>query len=207
MRYILFDVGANIGSDSINKTRNNKQIVTFAFEPTPYLYNKLKESTQDIADRYFISHCAVSNFVGDADFNIAGLNDWGCSSLNTFSENLNNTWPGRTDLKVTEVIKNIRVITIKYFIEKMCHLKIDKIDYFHCDTQGSDLNVLQGCGEYINIIQEGNIEVPDSESVKLYKENHSYEDAKNFLESNNFEIYDVTQQQNEKNLFFRRKQL
>jgi|688.fasta_scaffold06238_20 FkbM family methyltransferase len=203
MSYILFDVGANNGSDSIEKTRNNLDIITFAFEPTPRLYEIIKNNTEDIKNRYFIYNYAVSDFIGNSKFNIAGHADWGCSSLNTFSDDLNQTWPGRFDFNVTEII-NVEVITLKHFIDNICPITIKKIDYMHCDTQGSDLKVLKGLEEYITMIENGNIEVPDSESVKLYKENHSYDDAVLFLESNNFEIYNIAQQQNEKNLYFRK---
>lgn len=37
-------------------------------------------------------------------FNIAGQADWGCSSLLEFSNGLDKTSPGRTDLKVTDTI-------------------------------------------------------------------------------------------------------
>jgi FkbM family methyltransferase len=203
MNYVLFDIGANNGYDSIEKTRNNSQIITFAFEPTPKLYTEIKNKTEDIRDRYFLYNYAISNFIGNADFKIAGHADWGCSSLNTFSDDLNKTWPGRSDFSVTEVI-NVQVITLKHFIDNICPIAITKIDYMHCDTQGSDLKVLEGLGEYITMVENGNIEVPDSESVKLYRENHSYDEAVLFLELNNFKIYNITQQQNEKNLYFRK---
>ena len=37
MSYILFDVGANWGSDSISKTDHDASVTTWAFEPTPEL--------------------------------------------------------------------------------------------------------------------------------------------------------------------------
>jgi len=205
MKYILFDVGANWGHDSIQQTIQNPEIITFAFEPTPKLFDHIKNviANNKIEDRYHIYNYAVSDFIGAAEFKIAGQADWGCSSLNNFSDGLEKTWPGRTDFKVTEVI-NVEVITMKHFIKNICPIKIEKIDYFHCDTQGSDLKVLKGFEEYISIIEHGNIEVPNSESVKLYKENHSYEEAKEFLEQSGFEIYNTMQQQNEKNIYFRK---
>ena len=72
---------------------------------------------------------AISNFIGKTAFHIAGQSDWGCSSLLEFSNNLDITWPGRTDFKVTETI-DIEVITLKYFIENMIQTKIDKINYW-----------------------------------------------------------------------------
>lgn len=202
MQFILFDVGANSGTDSIDKTRLNSNYITHAFEPTPRLYSHILNATEDIRDRYFINQFAVSDFNGRAIFNIAGQADWGCSSLNNFSDNLNVTWPGRTDFKVTEKIE-VDVITLEAYIKSLDY-KLESIDFLHCDTQGSDLNVLIGLGEYINIVKAGVIEVPNNEQVKLYKENHSLEEAKDFIESKGFEIYQFTRQMNEMNMFFRK---
>jgi FkbM family methyltransferase len=199
--YVLFDVGANRGTDSIERTRANKNYIAHAFEPTPILYEKLCQATGDIKDRYHINKVAVSDFVGNAIFNIAGQADWGCSSLNTFSDNLDKTWPGRTDFKVTEKIQ-VNVITLESYIIKN---NISKIDYLHCDTQGSDLKVLKGLGQYLNIVKCGVIEVPNSEQVKLYKENHTFEEAKIFLENNGFKIYGILDQMNEKNVYFSKR--
>ena len=37
--YILFDVGANWGTDSLEITRDNKDYVSYVFEPVPTLLN------------------------------------------------------------------------------------------------------------------------------------------------------------------------
>ena len=203
MSFILFDVGANHGTDSIEKTKNNPDIITFAFEPTPILYEKLINETMSIKDRYFVFKLAISNFNGSSIFNIAGQSDWGSSSLNTFVDNIEQTWPGRNDLKVTESI-NVDVVRLDHFIENICPIHIKQIDFLHCDAQGSDLKVLEGLGKYIDIVQEGVVEVPNNNEVKPYKESHTKEDAVKFLENNNFIINNVTYQMNEQNLYFRK---
>ena len=208
MSYILFDVGANDGSYSILELEKNKDAICFAFEPTPYLINNIKTkiNERNLNDRYHLMPYAISNFIGKTAFNIAGQSDWGCSSLLEFSNNLDITWPGRTDFKVTETI-DVEVITLKYFIENIIQTKIDKINYFHCDTQGSDLNVLQGMGEYIHLIEEGCVEAASSGDTQLYKNQHTIEDMKNFLIKNNFMITSTIpndQFNNEFNIYFKK---
>ena len=107
MAYIFLDVGANWGHDSLNRTRDDQNIQTWAFEPTPELIAHLTDQSKDYADRYHIIPVALSDFSGTAQFNIADSPgcDWGCSSLNTFSDNLDQTWPGRTDFRVTRKIE------------------------------------------------------------------------------------------------------
>ena len=57
----------------------------------------------------------------------------------------------------------------------------------------------------ISIVKSGVIEVPQSEEVKLYKLQHSKEEAMEFLKANGFEITSIKPQQNEDNIFFERK--
>lgn len=191
MTYILFDIGANYGTNSIDQIRDDINKICFAFEPTPELVKYLNNQTNNFKDRYYIYDYAISDFIGKAKFNIAGQADWGCSSLLEFSDNLDKTWPGRWDFKVTHSIE-VNVITLKYFFDEIYPNKIEKIDYFHCDTQGSDLNVLLGMGEYINLIQEGDIEVSANESVCLYKSQQNLKDKTiQFLNMHNFDIINI----------------
>lgn len=208
MSYILFDVGANDGSYSISELEKNKDAICFAFEPTPYLISNIKTkiNERNLKDRYHLIPYAISNFIGKTTFNIAGQSDWGCSSLLEFSDNLDITWPGRTDFKVTETI-DIEVITLKYFIENIIQTKIDKINYFHCDTQGSDLNILKGMGEYIDLIEEGCVEAASSSDTQLYKNQHTINDIRNFLIKNNFIITSTIPNDkfnNEFNIYFKK---
>lgn len=183
---IIFDVGANHGTDSLPIVARNADTVCFAFEPTPYLINLLQQRSQslNISDRYHIIPYAVSNFDGEANFHIAGQADWGCSSLLEFSEKSKTHWPGRTDFKVTETIKT-KVITLKTFIEQMSPLVIDTIHYFHCDTQGSDLKVLIGMGEHISLIEKGVVEAATYDNILYHNQNTVY-DTEKYLQQSGF---------------------
>ena len=208
MSYILFDVGANWGSDSISKTDHDESVTTWAFEPTPELIAHLTNASSRFSDRYHIQPIALSDFDGEAEFNIADNPgcDWGCSSLNSFSEDLHKTWPGRTDFKFNRTIK-VQVSRLDTWF-KNNNLQLEKIDFFHCDTQGSDLKVLQGMGEYINLIQEGVIECARDDVAKLYKENHTMQEAVDFLNSKGFEVTRTESNDvhnNEYNVYFKKK--
>lgn len=208
MSYIFLDVGANWGHDSLNITRDNQSIQTWAFEPTPELIDHLTDQSKEYSDRYHVIPIALCDFDGKSQFNVAASPhcDWGCSSLNTFSENLDQTWPGRDDFKVTKIIE-VQVSRFDTWYQTN-GFTFDKIDYFHCDTQGSDLKVLKGMGNLISLIQEGVVECAQNEQVKLYKENHTIEEMKDFLNSNGF---DIIQQQsndiwsNEINVYFKKR--
>lgn len=203
MTYVLFDVGANFGTDSLPQTRDNPDCKTFAFEPTPELCEHLRKSSISFTNRYRIFPFALSDYNGTATFNVAAHNDWGTSSLLDFSDDLAATWPGRGDFYVDRKI-DVTVMRFDTWME-ITKPDIEKIDFFHCDTQGSDLAVLRGMGDYFGLIVEGCVEVPRSEAVKLYKEQHSKEDTEAFLADRGYEVFRVESQMNEDNLFFRKK--
>lgn len=196
MKKIYFDVGANDGSSLYNQSVEGALV--YAFEPTPRLLRDFLYPKS--SDNFIVIPKAVSDFNGKTIFHIAGQHDWGCSSLNTFNDGLERTWLGRTDFKVTEDIE-VEVITLESFIEEN---GIPYIDFLHVDTQGSDLAVLRGLGKYISIVKAGVIEVPANKEVALYKEQHTKEEAIDFLQKNNFKITKITEQQNEENVFFER---
>lgn len=175
--------------------------MVYAFEPTPRLIEHLKSRSVGL-NNYIIVPKAVSNYSGETIFYISGNADWGCSSICEFNDNLEKTWPGRTDFKVTDQLK-VEVIKLVDFVKEN---NIESIDYLHVDAQGQDLEVLLGLEDKINIVKAGVIEMPTSHNTKLYK-NQKYlkEDAIKFLEENGFTIKGVNSndaQCNEVNIHF-----
>jgi FkbM family methyltransferase len=202
MQKIFFDVGANFGTSSIHIAKSDPDTLVYAFEPTPELILYLKTQTFNLKN-YNVVGKAVSDYEGKANFNIAGQADWGCSSLLEFSDYSKTEWPGRTDFIVTKQIE-VDVIRLDNFIIKN---KIDIIDYFHCDTQGSDLDVLYGLGEKIAIVKEGTIEAATKEDI-LYKNQNNLMECVEFLKMHNFDIISVSSndpQFNEANIHFKNK--
>lgn len=199
---MFFDVGANFGTTSLHVAKTEPDTIVYAFEPTPELILHLKMHSGKLSN-YNVIGKAVSDYEGKATFNIAGQADWGCSSLLDFSEKSKTDWPGRTDFIVTKQIE-VEVIRLDNFIIEN---NIKVIDYFHCDTQGSDLDVLYGMGEMISIIKEGAIEAAAKPDI-LYKNQNNVIDCVEFLKMNNFEIISITSNDpgnNEVNIYFKNK--
>lgn len=193
---VIFDIGANNGESTLHMAEGN---IIYAFEPTPELCLVIEKKIGSFP-MYHLIQKAVSNFEGKAKFNVAGQGDWGCSSLNKFSDDLDKTWPGRKDFKVTHEIE-VEVIRLDSFIERH---GIKEIDYLHCDAQGSDLLVLEGMGKYITIVKEGVIEVAASKEVALYKEgDNTLLTAIEFLTKNGFNDLHITPWSNEYNIHFK----
>jgi len=202
MRY-LFDVGAHYGEDSLDATRDNSDVICYAFEPTKELVNRLNDTAAraGFANRYNVIPCAIADFDGEADFHLV-KDDTGSSSLNEFADNLDKTWPDRTDFVVRDTV-NVNVYRLDTWIKANAP-EITEIDYLHIDAQGSDLAVLKGLGDMLRIVKRGVVEVPQSEDVKLYKTQHSKDETILFLQANGFKIAEIRPQQNEDNIFFER---
>lgn len=202
MTKVYLDVGANNGDSCIHLAQHDPNAVVYAFEPTPYLADIIREKTKHLHN-YNIIQKAVSDTAGTSLLYISGQADWGCTSLCTFNDNLSKTWPGRTDFHVTNKIE-VDVITLESFVKEQ---RITCIDYLHCDVQGKDLEVLMGLGEYLSIVKTGVIEMPTSHVKKLYKDQkYIAQDAIQFLESKGFIITSIQNNDifgNEVNIFFR----
>jgi len=179
---ILFDIGANNGNKWYrNLVEDQENTYVYMFEPTPYLCEVIKQSYSHLKNWTLIEK-AVSNYEGSSRFNIAGHRDWGCSSLFNFREDIKFTGPeDRTDFNFTEVI-DVEVITLNTFIKN--NPQITHISYLHIDAQGSDLNVLKGSSNFLNIVEKGQIEAANS--APLYNESPSYQECINWLQNNNF---------------------
>lgn len=205
-KFILFDVGANWGEDSLPRAAQNKNVEVFAFEPTPRIVSHLKSASLNFSDRYHVYEVAVSDFDGQAEFFIQNNPGMGCNSLNQFDqEMITKYWESRNiELSATHSIP-VKVIKLETWFQD--HPYIDKIDHFHCDTQGNDLKVLIGMGKYINLIKTGKVEVAQPH-IKLYKESPSAGEVIDFLMSHNFKITKIESNDhldNEWNVYFESK--
>lgn len=204
--YVLFDVGAHLGQDSLDVISRNSNAICHAFEPTPELAQHIRKQTEirNIQNRYFIHEVAISDFDGEADFHLV-VNDTGSASLNEFADNLYKTWPGRTDFVVRKTIKTL-VYRLDTWINTFAP-NIEKIDHLHIDAQGSDLSVLIGLGEKISIVHSGVVEVPQQDDLRLYKGQHTKQETLEFLSMNNFKISKIVSNDhlnNEVNIYFHR---
>jgi FkbM family methyltransferase len=197
---IIFDVGANNGSSFLPFCRLFTQWEVYAFEPTPQLVSALHVRSRG-AKNYHIIPKAIASTEGRAPFNVAAHADWGCSSLLEFRADRAETWAGRTDLEVTERIE-VDVIRLDSFIRER---GVAWVDFLHIDAQGMDLDVLRSLGSEISRVRGGVVEAPCDPRVRLYEGQPTKTEIVAFLAEHGFEVCGSMQQQNEENLYFRRK--
>ena len=210
----IFDVGAYDGLDGLILAIKNPNLMVHAFEANPDLIKVIKNNKNEIEKykkikikNYRINNKAISDINSSLIFNIA--KNPTVSSLNEFSKNIDKTWPGYREAHCT-VIKKIEVEGIT--LEKYCiDNEIKKINYLHIDTQGSDLKVLKGLKNKLDIVDQGVLEAAVDEATSLYESNHTIDQTKKFLQLNNFEIFKVENVDKnidkEKNIYFKKKNL
>jgi FkbM family methyltransferase len=186
MRYskTIVEVGANYGQHTC-KFVNEVDTFVWSFEPLPILSDRLKEIYKD-QENLMIIQKAVSDYNGVSQFNVSdpsgGAADYGCSSLNKFTDNIQDIWVNRPDFAFVDTI-DVEVIRMDKFIEEN---NITQIDYFHCDAQGSDLSVLKSFGDKLSVIVSGVVE--GAHRINLYSVDNTVTSIVNFLESNGFRI-------------------
>ena len=210
----IFDVGAFDGLDGLILAIKNPNVMVHAFEANPNLIkviktnkNKIEKYKKIAINNYRIINNAVSDKNTNLTFNIA--KNPTVSSLNDFSKNIDITWPGYRKTHCT-VVKKIQVKGIT--LEKYCiDNDIKKINYLHIDTQGSDLKVLKGLKNKLDIVDQGVLEAATKKETSLYETNHTIDEVKKFLQSNNFRISKIENVDEnidkEKNIYFNRKNL
>lgn len=210
----IFDVGAFNGLDGLILALKNQNVIVHAFEANPDLIKVIQNNKKKIEqykkikiNNYKINNCAVTNKNCLLTFNVA--KNPTVSSLNSFSKNIDKTWPGYKEAHCT-VIKKIKVKAIT--LEKYCTDKdIRKINYLHIDTQGSDLNVLKGLKKYIKIVENGVVEAAVDKRNSLYQKNHTVSEVKKFLSNNNFKVSKIESVdeniKKEKNIYFSKKDI
>lgn len=204
---IVLDVGANDGHDTLRLAREYPDAIVHAFEPTPQLVPQIEQRCREAkCQNVFVHQIAISDEAGMMPFFVSANADWGCSSLCRFNDNLEETWPGRTDFKVTDEIQVVTKRLDSWLEENK--LQDEIIGYIHVDVQGKDLEVLKSLGTCLKNVVAGVIEMPTRHHTKLYRDQQFVsQDAIDFLNQNDFTVTTIQPNdcfENEVNLSFRR---
>ena len=83
--------------------------------------------------------------------------------------------------------------------------KITKISYFHCDTQGNDIKVFKGLGQYRNLIFKGVIETALNNKLSLYQKSTTLLNVKRYFKKWGFKIINIEEfhkNNPERNIYF-----
>jgi FkbM family methyltransferase len=150
----IIEVGTKDGHDTY-KWLQDPDTVVYTFEPTPESHVLLQNRFRGHVNYKNLNliPAAVDIKNGFTTFNIAAVEDWGCSSLNEFADDRFEHFPGR-ELQVTHTSK---VMTIRLDTFMDMH-GIKEVDYLWIDAQGSDFNVLKSLGDRVIDVKAGKCE-------------------------------------------------
>jgi FkbM family methyltransferase len=182
----IIEIGANDGNDTFNFV-SQPDTFLYTFEPVPILGDWLVQRLNERGyTNYKLLRYAVSDTEGLQQFNLSDAGgNFACSSLNEFTDDIKDKWPGRADFRKVSSI-DVRTIRMDTFIEQE---GIKEIDYFHCDAQGNDFKILQSFGKYLDKIKEGRVEAANR--VNLYKADNNVYTIIKWLMVNGFEVTEV----------------
>ena len=173
-KYILFDVGANIGDYSNFALTQKKNLLIHCFEPVNGTYDILLKNTSNNGIIY--NKIALSDAIGESKIYIYG-ELYGTNSLD-FHSGL-----------VTEKAHVEEVIKLSTLDEYVSANKVPYISFLKIDTEGHEVKVLQGSKK---TIAEGKIKVVQFEYNYLWKDtNNRLKDAIELLLPT-FNVYRLT---------------
>jgi FkbM family methyltransferase len=195
---IVFEVGARDGLDSISLSNFYSKSRVYSFECNPLsietCVNNIKNKSNIIFNKF-----GLGNEIEKKPFFPFVANNTGASSF--FK---------RIDFDVTQTeIGEVQIDTISNF----CNTNnIDHIDILCMDTQGFELNILKGAGEFIQRVNFIILEEPRKEPNRKYLpkghskylEAPSADEIQEFLKKNNFvEISRSYENELEDNVMYR----
>lgn len=189
---ILFDIGSYDGKEFLNIAENHSNVMIYAFEPTPWAAEKIRNKTKHLPNFKLIEK-AICLKNGKCLLNIAKVDqnqsNSGCNSIHNFSDTWKEDFPHAHNYYGT--INKIEVETIRLdtFIEQN---NIPYIDFLHVDAQGEDLNVLKSLGKYKNIVREGVIETATNKELSIYNDNPDILDCILWFKKNDFILSQIT---------------
>jgi len=168
----IFDVGANLGQTAIKFSNEFPNAKIHSFEPISSTYNKLVQNTKDYSN-VICNNFALGNEVGETEISIFDEKDSGLNSL--VGSNMNNKQDSKKEI--------IKISTIDEYLKAN---NIQNIDLLKIDTEGFEINVMNGA---INAFKNNNVKLIFLEvglDNKINKRHQYFVDIQSYLSEQNF---------------------
>ena len=178
---LFLDIGAHLGTYTDLILKNNANCKVLAFEPQTEIFKKIRNKYKNQKNVMTFNY-AISNKNG---FRKLYVNKHDLTStLSKF--NLKNKYLNYKaklfNSSLKEMTKRIEIVKTRTLKKITSEKKIKKIDLLKIDTEGHELEVLQGLGKKINMIKYILIEFHQDSIFLSYKPQRIH----NYLIKNNF---------------------
>tara|TARA_B100001093_G_scaffold420282_1_gene412128 strand:+ start:3796 stop:4575 length:780 start_codon:yes stop_codon:yes gene_type:complete len=195
----IFDVGSNNGSSIYDFKNWWPNSTIHCFEPQEECLESLMETASKFNNgEIYINMCAAGNiseekqtfYTHDINSGVSGFNKINTNSNDSIKlDNLKEHSSEEKDHYINSLNKNreVKVIRLDEYIGT---LKSDlHIDFLKIDTQGHEVEVLEGLKEKLD-----NIDVVLTELMffDFYEKSLSFSDIEKYLHKYNFRIYDIS---------------
>ena len=173
---VIFDIGANDGTDSIQFRKLFPKAIIHAFEPEPSNFKKLIRRTKGLGIQ--CHNIAFGTTDGKARFFVSsGTSTAASSSLRKPT--------GHLTLMPHIEFNDIIEVNVRRLESWAQENSINRVDFLWLDTQGTELDILKNSGTVLQIVKAIHTEVS---LVELYEGSPLYPEVKEFLLKNNFSV-------------------
>ncbi len=175
---ILVDVGARGGIDPRWRFfKDQLELILFDADPTAQVI-----SDNELGFSYTIIPIALGKKIGDVSLNICKGPDM--SSIYEPNYCILDQWEKRERFNI---IKKI-MVPLSTLDSQLAQKNIPRIDFLKIDTQGSELDILEGAISALTDVIGLEIEV---EFIEMYLDQPLFSDIDRFLKKHGFSLYDL----------------
>ena len=148
---IIFDVGANYGGFMGSILLREPLATVHCFEPNPEIFPDLKLACEKVGQvgkraRAVANWCGIGAQAGESELIVTSMH--AASSFLPVSKACTDGWPD-VDFSTKNTVE-VPVISIEEYAQENSILNVKLLK---ADTQGYELEVLRGCGDFIHKIE------------------------------------------------------
>lgn len=174
---VMWDIGANTGSVSLPLIQSCSNLIVYAFEPSPTVFERLKKNLSlNSVDRLKINQMAISDRCGSVDFFVSSRSDnSGIGSLASTANSSNKPIP-------------VTCFTGDYLIE---HQVVPAPSFIKVDVEGFEYEVFQGLMLFLE--QQTDLQIIfEHEPYRLQERGMNPRKIIDLLENLGFAIYRIS---------------
>jgi len=175
---IILEIGAHVGTDTVEFRDLFPKAVIHSFEPLPSNFRRLVNRTKSLG-----IHChqlALGSINGKSKFFVSsGYTGDASSSLRRPTGHLK-IWP---KIKFEKEID----VDVRRLEDWLFENSIEKVDFLWMDSQGTELEILKNSGNILQSVKAIHLEVF---LMELYENSPLYPEVKQYLEKKGFFVFD-----------------